>query len=252
MTTGYWQTLAQRSIKFWKPGQEIFCLRIFKLEDSQCELCDHQPITWNYVLINVQTGETMNVGSRCVNNFQKIIDRLNSGTNILFLKKHHGLLTGKDNKNSDLGNVINLDETKVTVLARVLNKKDLKYKTIESILKFASGLKSQSGDYLFQKAIEIYAEKYYYLIESSGLTEKEYNDPHIWAEYCLHNAEEYNLSDKLHDLKEDLMEEALKEDEAYLSDYGPDYEDYVITDDDTPEGLGLDEVDWDSNDAGER
>jgi len=175
----------------------------------------------------------MRVGSLCVDNFQKVIDKLESGAKILFLGQHKPS-AGEVNKSSDSGNVINFDET-VAVLARVLDKKDLKYKTVESILKFASDSKSGSGEYLFQKAIEIYAAKCYYLIESSGLTEKEYNNPQIWAEYCLHNAEGFKLPDSL---KDDFYEEALKEDAAYHSDYSPDDEDYIVTDDDTPEGLG--------------
>lgn len=246
MTTGYWQTLEQRLTEFWKPGQEIVCLRIFRAENSQCELCDKQPITWNHVLINRQTGESMKVGSHCVNNFQKVIDKLDADANILFLDKHRPL--AGENNNGYSRNVINFDET-VAVLAKILDKKDLKYKTVESILKFASDCKSESGNYLFQKAIEIYADNYYYLIDSSGLTEKEYNDPKIWAEYCLHNAEGANLPGNL---KDELYEEVLKEDAAFHSDYSPDDEGYIIIDDDTPEGLGLDEVDWDSNDTGEK
>jgi len=240
MSSEYWNTLKQRLNEFWQPGQEIICLRIFKEENSQCELCDHQPITWNHVLINLQTRETLNVGSRCVENSKKYLD---SKAKFLLFDKYHKSVNGENQRQVSKSEIINLNET-VAVLDKVLADQNLKYKTLKPILKFTSELKSGYGDYLYQRAMDIFIENKYYLIESSGLMEKEYNDPKIWEEYCLR--------DTLRDWEEHLANEALSEDAEYASDYNSDDEHYVATDDDSPEGLGLDEIDWDSNDINER
>lgn len=232
MSTEYWKTLEQRIKGFWKPGQSIICLKVFKKEDSQCELCDYQPVTWNHVLINLETTETLSVGSRCVNNFKKVLDKLESRDRFLVFEKY---LTSVDDSNKthvNTNNIININET-VLVIDKFLSENEhLKLKALEPILKFASEIKSDYGNNLFEKAINIYRDNEYHLKESSGLTEEEYNDPQKWKEY--------------------LSKEALDEDDQYLNDYNPDYEGNISSDDGDPEGLGLDDVDWDSNNIEER
>ena len=51
---------------------------------------------------------------------------------------------------------------------------------------------------------------------------------------------------------EDFLKEAVNEDEEYSTDYSPEEEGYINEDDAAPEGLGSDEIDWDSNDIEER
>ena len=140
-------------------------------------MCDYHPITWNHVLINLQTTEAMNVGSLCVNNFKTVIDKLNSKDKFLLFEKYHRSVNYNDKKHSSTEKIINYNETLAILDKFLSNNKDLKYKTLEPILKFTSKLTSDYGKNLFQKALDIFVDKKYYLIETSGLNEAEYNDP---------------------------------------------------------------------------
>jgi len=232
MSTEYWKILEKRLKEFWKPGQEVICIRVFKKEDSQCELCDYQPITWNFVLINIQTTNALRVGSRCVKNFRKVIDGLDSEAKFLLFDKYHKSIDDDIKTQSNATNIINIDETVLVIDKLLSENKHLSYKALKPILQFSSEMKSDYGDKLFHKALDIFIENKYFLIESSNLDESEYSNPQKW--------------------KEHLLEEALHEDEIYLNEYISDFEGNALLDDCAPEGLGVDEIDWDSNDIEER
>lgn len=219
MSKEYWVTIGQRLKEFWEPGQDIICLRGFKRQDSQCELCDYYPITWSHMIINSQTGECMRLGSLCVQNFRKVIEKKSEDKFLEFDKYLKAI--NKDNKSG----VVNIKYT-LAVLDKFLSRhKSLNYKTLDSILKYTNSLESEYGNRIFHKALDIWIDNEYYLNGSSGLTEK---DPKKCEE----------------DLKRKAEEEFYYSEEEYLY--------HSSEEDGTPEGLGADEIDWDSIDIEER
>ena len=52
MAKDYWKNVMENMKDFWKKGDQIVCTNIFKKPDSHCELCGHNPITLNHVLLN--------------------------------------------------------------------------------------------------------------------------------------------------------------------------------------------------------
>lgn len=71
----YWQRIGRTLAAFCKPGDEIKCIRLFKLSGQMCQLCEHRPIVWNYVLRNLRTGNDLTVGSRCIHNYKQITEQ---------------------------------------------------------------------------------------------------------------------------------------------------------------------------------
>ena len=55
MEEGYWSRIEKQLKSFWKPGEDIICISVYKEQNSTCKLCGHEPITWNHVLINTET-----------------------------------------------------------------------------------------------------------------------------------------------------------------------------------------------------
>lgn len=226
MISEYWRTLEPKIKAFWKPGQEIVCIEIFKSKGGWCDLCG-EPISWVHSLINMETAEALNVGFNCLNSFQKVLQKLGLAEKFLLFNKYHRSVMVGGTKYDGLNMVVDLGEAIVAIGRLLLTNPDLKYKTLEPILKLTSDLGTESGDLVFKEALSIFARKQYYLIESSGLTEEEYNDPRKWREYCSRLG---------------------SEDEEFPGDY--DSEDILCFnyDDKSPEGMGFDEIDWESTD----
>ncbi len=63
-------------------AEEIRLIRMFNKPGGTCALCDHSPITYHFVLRNQQTGASIIVGSRCVNNIKEVLKKNGSGVNI--------------------------------------------------------------------------------------------------------------------------------------------------------------------------
>jgi hypothetical protein len=67
----YWPRLRRTLATFWKPGDELLCVRIFKMPGQVCQMCEHQPITWNHALRNLRTRQDLIVGRECIRNYKK-------------------------------------------------------------------------------------------------------------------------------------------------------------------------------------
>lgn len=58
---------------FVNDGDEVICVGYFAMPSGQCEMCEHKPIKWHYILENLRSGQNLIVGSECVGNYQVIL-----------------------------------------------------------------------------------------------------------------------------------------------------------------------------------
>lgn len=72
-TTGkeYWQVVEARYANFARPGDMVEVVDSFYKPNSRCHLCDHD-ISNCFIIKNLATQETIQVGSHCVENRVKI------------------------------------------------------------------------------------------------------------------------------------------------------------------------------------
>lgn len=68
---------------FCSPKDVVVCRYVFKKPNQTCFMCGKHPISWNYVLYNVDTGDRMVVGSECVVNFSRV-----AGQPLVFPKEY--------------------------------------------------------------------------------------------------------------------------------------------------------------------
>jgi len=54
-------------------ADEIRLVKMFSKQGGACGLCDHQPITYHFVLVNEKTKASIIVGSRCVHNIKDVL-----------------------------------------------------------------------------------------------------------------------------------------------------------------------------------
>jgi len=107
---------------------------------------------------------------------------------------------------------------------------DMDYKTVKSLMDFASEIHTDWGEELFSLAMHIYAERKYYIYESVKKYEKGDNIEHIIEEEIQRDFEE-------------VMAQYREEQSNVYEGYSD--EDCLSDDDFAPEGLGSDEIDWD-------
>lgn len=85
----YWNKVKKRVKEFWQPNDKILCVRVFKSEDQTCQLCGYHPISWNHVLKNRRTLQTLTVGSVCVHKFTKAVKELGHDLTVAYLPNLH-------------------------------------------------------------------------------------------------------------------------------------------------------------------
>jgi hypothetical protein len=78
----YWDRLRATINKFWQPGEELRCTRIYTQDAGTCQMCSHHPIKWHHVLHNQRTGADLIVGKECINNYKVV-----TGAQIVFLER---------------------------------------------------------------------------------------------------------------------------------------------------------------------
>jgi hypothetical protein len=59
--------------RFVRNGDDVAGIGAFVFEYGDCKLCGHSPIKWHYLLQNLQSHETLVVGSECIQNYQVIL-----------------------------------------------------------------------------------------------------------------------------------------------------------------------------------
>ena len=74
--SGYWERVRKTLAEFYKPGDYIHCVNVFKRQNSTCQLCSHTPITWNHVLRNARTSRRLVVGRICVIQYKVGVEKM--------------------------------------------------------------------------------------------------------------------------------------------------------------------------------
>jgi hypothetical protein len=60
---------------FCSTRDDVACMSVFSKPNQTCHMCGHHPITLNFVLYNLDTGEKMVVGSKCVTTYSRFAGR---------------------------------------------------------------------------------------------------------------------------------------------------------------------------------
>lgn len=231
MAKDYWKIIAGKLKDFWKQGDEIVCTKVFKKPDSECELCGHTPITWNHILLNDRTKAILTVGSECVVNFKKVIEKLGSKDKVLYFEKYKKAANLLNSRHKGTAEIIQFPATEL-MMQLYMNPEKFDYKKIKSIMDYTCQSAKKEDTELFDRAFHIWGERKYYIYEGLAPHGKGDNAEEIIRKYI-----------------EDLEAEAVSEiEESYRADaeeYGEFFEELSV-DDLTPEGMGWDEIDWDS------
>lgn len=161
--------------KFWRPGDEIICTRIFRRSDNVCYLCGHSPIEWHHVLLNSISNQIIDVEFSCVINMKKILEEWGSDQKILFFKKYTEEAEHLNLNYEGTAEILEFNSN-TDVIIRLLSKPyELSYKQVKSIMdhtiKFKDGVEKE----LFYLAFDIYAERKYYIYDSLDERERTRN-----------------------------------------------------------------------------
>jgi len=231
MAKDYWKIIVGKLKDFWKQGDQIVCTKVFKKPNSECELCGHIPITWNHVLLNDRTKAILIVGSECVVNFKKVIEKLGSKDKVLYFEKYKKAANLLNSRHEGTAEIIQFPKREI-MMQLYMNPEKFDYKKIKSIMDYTSRSDKKEDEALFHKAQDIWLERKYYIYESYGLHEEGDNAEEVIRKY-------------IEDLEEEAVGEIEESYRAYAEEYGEFFEELSV-DDLTPEGLGWDEIDWDS------
>src|SRR5262249_13107057 len=69
----YREIVEPRLRRFVRNGDDVLCVGVFTLQGQQRKVCDHKPITWNYIIENLATHQRLIAGSECICNYEVIL-----------------------------------------------------------------------------------------------------------------------------------------------------------------------------------
>jgi len=169
-----WKKLETQLEKFWRPGDEIICTRIFRRSNNNCYLCGNSPLEWHHVLLNSISNQTIDVEFSCVINMKKILEKSGSSQKILFFSKYAEEAEHLNSQYEGTAEILEFNSNQDVIIHLLSKPEELSYKQVRSILdhtvKFPDGVESE----LFHVALDIYLNRKYYIYE--GLEEHEKND----------------------------------------------------------------------------
>jgi len=165
-----WKKLEIQLKKFWRPGDQIICTRIFRRSNNDCYLCGNTPIEWHHVLLNTISNQTIDVEFSCVINIKKILEAWGYDQKILFFEKYAKEADHLNSQYKGTAEVVMFHS--IADIDELLSKPErLSYKQVRAILdhtvKFEDSVRSE----LFHAALDIYLERKYYIYE--GLEDHE-------------------------------------------------------------------------------
>lgn len=231
MAKEYWKTIEEKSKEFWGKGDSILCTRVFRAPDSVCQLCGYKPIRWNHVLLNERTKEILKVGSLCVVNFRKVLEKLGSKEKLLYFEKYKKAAELLNSKYEGTAQIIPFPTSQLMEqLSKNPDKFD--YKKIKSILDYTSGSDRKEDSELFGVALDIWIDRSYWVYE--GLEHPEGGDSEEEIRRKIKDNIEWETKMELEDFYD--------ADDEYTGFF-----EESSFDDLTPEGMGLDEIDWNSH-----
>lgn len=175
MKTDERNKIEEKLRKFWRPGDEIICTRIFRWSNNNCYLCGHTPIEWHHVLLNTVSNQTIDVEFSCVINMKKTMEELGSDQKILFFHKYTEEVNHLNSQYQGTAAMLEFNSNTEVIIRLLLNPNDLSYKQVRSILDYT--VKFSDGDEaeLFHAALDIYTARKYYIYEMLDEHEKKSN-----------------------------------------------------------------------------
>lgn len=216
---------------FWRPVDELICTRIFRKSNNECYLCGSTPMNRHYVILNTISNVTIDVDFKCIIRLKKIMEHLGSNKKIYFFNKYREEADHINGKYFGTAEMVQFVPNLIVIEELLSRPNEIKYDKIKSILDFTSKFDDGRENELFHKALDIYVERKYYLYE--GIKEFEEGDD---VERIIKNY-----------LVEETMDFLKKDDFQYSCEYAESEKSFPL-DDLSPEGLGSDEIDWNSHD----
>ena len=230
MAKDYYKTIEKKLKEFWKKGDQILGTNVFRAPNSICQLCGHTPITWNHVLLNERTNEILKVGSNCVINFRKVLEKLGSKEKILYFEKHKKAVELLNTKYEGTAKIIPFPAKQ---LMEQFSKKSeqFDYKKIKSILDYTLSSETEEDLKVFEAALDIWVERSYYIFEGLEHSGRTYSEEEIRGK----------IKDEIEWWKtEKELANFNNADDVYAGFF-----EETFFDDLPQEGIGLDEIDWD-------
>ena len=190
------EKLSMRLKKFWQPGDEIICTRIFRRSNNACYLCGHSPIEWHHVLLNSISNETIDVEFSCVVDMKKILEELGSDQKILFFKKYAEEAAHLNIQHKGTAAILEFNSNTDVIIQLMSKPEELTYRQIRAIMdhtvKFKEGVEAK----LFQIAFNIFVKRKYYIYEGLGEHEKTDNVELSIANYFRQEWEDFLASEE--------------------------------------------------------
>jgi len=167
-------TPGDRLIRFWRPGDEIICTRIFRRSGNECYLCGNTPIEWHHVLLNSISNETIDVELPCVIKIKKFLEERGSDQKILFFKKYEAEAAHINSLHAGTAGILEFNSNTEVLIQLLSRPSELTYKQVRAIMdhtiKFKEGVEKE----LFFAAVDLYGDRKYYIYE--GLNDHEKTD----------------------------------------------------------------------------
>lgn len=202
LATSQDDNLTSKINNFWHEGDAVVCTRVFRKNVNRCFFCGTEPIERDFVLFNCTSEVTVDADEMMQVN-----------------QAHLGAA-------AILGFIPSLP----IIGALLETPDDMDYKTVKSLMDFASEIHTDWGEELLSLAMGMYAERKYYIYESV----KEYEEGNNIARI---------IEEEIQRDFEKVMEQYWEEQSNVYEGYSA--EDCLSDDDFAPEGLGSDEIDWD-------
>lgn len=160
--------------QFWRPGDEIICTRIFRRSDNKCYLCGNMPIEWHHVLLNTISYQTIDVERTCVIEIKKMLEERGSDQKILFFKKYGQEAEHLNQLHKGTADILVFNSNTEVIKQMLASPKELGYKQVRAIIDHTIRFKKGDETKLCAAAIDLYAQRKYYIYE--GLKENERTD----------------------------------------------------------------------------
>lgn len=151
--------------RFWRPGDEIICTRVFRRSSNNCYLCGNTPIEWHHVLLNTVSNQTIDVEFSCVIEMKKILEKLGSNQKILFFSQYSKDMKRLNSQHEGTAAIIEFNPN-LDIMARMLSKpQDLSYKQVRAILDHTVRFNDEFMTEIYHAVLDIYTERKYYIYE---------------------------------------------------------------------------------------
>lgn len=167
--------IEERFKKFWKPGDEIICTRVFRRSSNNCYLCGNTPIEWHHVLLNPISNQTIDVELSCVIDMKKIMEQLGSFQKILFFPQYSEEVKHLNSQYKGSAAIMEFNSNPDIIVRLLSHPEDLNYKQVRAILDHTVRFNDDFMTELFHAALDIYVERKYFIYEQLPENQKNGN-----------------------------------------------------------------------------